>query len=51
MDHANILPLLGFTFHAGASFSFISEWMDNGTARDYLKTHPEANVFEMVSYN
>jgi hypothetical protein len=48
LDHPNILPLLGFTLRGNASFAFICEWMENGTLREYLKKHKEADIFQMV---
>ena len=48
LDHPNILPLLGYTLRDGASFAFICEWMENGTLREYLQSHPEADTFKVV---
>ncbi|KLO14121.1 kinase-like protein [Schizopora paradoxa] len=39
LDHENVLPLLGFTADGDHKApSLISEWMENGTMNDYMKT-------------
>ena len=48
LKHQNILPFLGFIIE-GESPSLISEWMENGTALNYVKEHPEYDVLELVS--
>ena len=48
LDHPNVLPLLGYTMNGGATFAFICQWMENGTAREYLREHPETDTFQMV---
>ena len=46
--HPNILPLLGFIIEGGYP-SLVSEWMDNGTASQYVKDHPECDLVAIVS--
>jgi hypothetical protein len=48
LSHRNVLPLLGYTLHGASTFAFITEWMVNGTVREYLMKHPETNTFQMV---
>jgi serine/threonine protein kinase len=48
LNHPNVLPLLGYTLHGGSTFAFISEYMMNGTAWEYLKLYPETDKFQMV---
>ena len=48
LTHKNILPFLGFILE-GEYPSLISEWMDNGTASDYVREHPEDDILELVS--
>jgi hypothetical protein len=48
LTHPNVLPILGYVFSQGATFAFISEWMENGTIRDFLERHPGADRIEMV---
>ena len=47
LRHPNVLPLLGVTMNEG-QFAIISEWMVNGTIKDFIKEHREANPFELV---
>ena len=30
-------------------FAMVSEWMKNGNIKDFVKLHPDANRFELVS--
>jgi len=30
-------------------FAMVSEWMPNGNIKQYVKTHPDENRFELVS--
>ena len=47
LHHPNILPLLGYILEKDYP-SFVSEWMDQGTVREFLKTDPNANVKHLV---
>ena len=46
-NHKNILSFLGMTVIDGIPCT-VSEWMENGTMNAYLKSHPDANVLELV---
>jgi len=35
--HENILPILGVTTKFYSRVSLVSEWMDNGNAREYVQ--------------
>ena len=48
MDHPNVLVFLGYLLEDGVP-SLISEWMENGTAFNYVKTHPNCNIALIVS--
>ena len=47
LDHENILPLFGITLIDGVPCT-VAEWMENGTMNVYLKSHPDANVLDLV---
>ncbi|EJC99186.1 kinase-like protein [Fomitiporia mediterranea MF3/22] len=47
LDHPNILPLQGFALE-GAYPLVISEWLENGTVREYLQSHPQQDVGPMI---
>ena len=48
VQHPNILPLLGVVM-AGDQFAMVSEWMPNGSVKEYTRTHPNENWYELVS--
>lgn len=49
LQHPNILSLLGYTFCDDTGFPLlISEWMEYGTARTYVKSHPSLSLREVV---
>ena len=48
MDHANVLPLVGFVMENGVP-GLVSEWMENGTVSSFLKSNPNVDRFVMVS--
>ncbi|EJD03396.1 kinase-like protein, partial [Fomitiporia mediterranea MF3/22] len=47
LSHENVLPLQGFALDKGFPI-VISEWMANGTLREYLKKHPGCSVEDMI---
>ncbi|KAL5504022.1 hypothetical protein ACEPAH_8095 [Sanghuangporus vaninii] len=47
LDHSNILPFLGFMLENEYP-SLISEWMELGTAREFLKSHPNFDITGLV---
>lgn len=50
LDHPNILCLLGYSFEDEISrLSFVSEWMENGTADKYVQARPNCNIGLLVS--
>ena len=46
LNHSNIVPFKGVTFEPP---QLVSEWMDNGELREYLRTNPEADLISLVS--
>ncbi|THH09475.1 hypothetical protein EW145_g1994 [Phellinidium pouzarii] len=46
--HINILPLRGFIIDEIGLPSLISEWMDNGSALEYVKKHSECDVMHLI---
>ena len=50
LRHPNVLPLIGVTMSEG-HFAMISEWMMNGNINDFVKTHPDVNRLELVSFS
>ena len=49
LRHPNVLPLLGVTMD-NSQFAMISEWMVGGNINEYIKTHSDANRFELVQF-
>ena len=46
--HPNVVEFMGFlTGEAGAPV-LVSRWMENGTALDYVKKHPDADISSLV---
>ena len=37
LRHENILPLVGITTQFDSKLSLVSEWMENGNSRQYVK--------------
>ncbi|KAL5522769.1 hypothetical protein ACEPAG_8787 [Sanghuangporus baumii] len=48
LRHANILPLLGFV-KEGDYPSVISEWMENGTIKQYMKSSPSVDPEPLIA--
>ncbi|TDL14287.1 kinase-like protein, partial [Rickenella mellea] len=49
LNHQNVLQLRGYTLDCYGDFpALISEWMTNGTVRNYLEKNPEVDFFDMV---
>ncbi|KAL5480686.1 hypothetical protein ACEPAI_9626 [Sanghuangporus weigelae] len=49
LKHPNILPLLGFAVDDSTRFPLmISEWMENGSAWEYVTRNPSCNVMDLV---
>ncbi|RXW24190.1 hypothetical protein EST38_g1647 [Candolleomyces aberdarensis] len=47
-DHPNVLPLYGIVY-IGKHLYSVSPWMKNGTAIDFVRKYPQANVLKMLS--
>ena len=47
LQHKNILSLIGVTVIDGMPV-LASEWMENGTMNEYLKTHEDADILAVV---
>ena len=46
--HPNVVEFVGYlTGEAGAPI-LVSRWMENGTALDYVKKHPDADISSLV---
>ncbi|KAL5496050.1 hypothetical protein ACEPAH_3143 [Sanghuangporus vaninii] len=49
LKHPNILPLLGFAVDDSSGYPLlISEWMENGSAWEYVTRNPSCNVMDLV---
>ena len=48
LRHPNVLPLLGVMMTENR-FAMVSEWMTNEDVNRFVKAHPDANRFELVS--
>ena len=49
LRHQNALPLLGVIM-SDNQFVMVSEWMANGNINEFIKTHRDANRFELVRF-
>ena len=47
LRHPNVLPLLGVSM-GDNQLAMVSEWMDYGNINEFVKTHWDANRFELV---
>ncbi len=47
LDHPNVLRLLGYVMH-GPYPALVSQWMVNGSARNYMEKFPNTSVVRMV---
>ena len=46
LNHQNIVPFKGVTFEP---LQLVSEWMDCGELREYLRTNHDADLINLVS--
>ena len=46
LNHPNIVPFKGVTFEP---LQLVSEWMDRGDLREYLRTNHDADLINLVS--
>ena len=52
LQHPNVLPLLGFAFDNDTGYPMlISEWMENGSAWEYINKTPSYDAFKLVRFN
>ena len=49
VQHPNVLPFLGVVM-TGDRFAMVSEWMSNGNVKEFTRTYPNANRYELVSH-
>ena len=49
LRHPNVLPLLGVTM-GKSQFVMVSEWMENGNINEFIKSHRDADRFELVRF-
>ncbi|KEP45265.1 tyrosine kinase catalytic domain protein, partial [Rhizoctonia solani 123E] len=47
MEHRNIHHLMGVIVFKDQYLGMVSEWMENGNLREYLRTHPDANRYQL----
>lgn len=47
LRHPNILPLTGVTI-GSERCSMVSDWMENGTIKQFIEMNPDANRIELV---
>ena len=49
LEHPNVLPLKGFIQSEQSALpSLVTEWMENGSLKQYLREHADANAFFLV---
>ena len=49
LQHPNVLPLLGYAFDDETGFPLlVSEWMENGTAWNFVKSNPTCDLMRLV---
>lgn len=49
LHHPNVLPLLGVTT-SNYQFATVWEWMESGNITEFVKSHGDANRFELVGF-
>ena len=49
MSHPNVVPFLGVS-EASAPLRMVSEWMPNGTVRDYIGKNPDTSRLQLVGW-
>ncbi|KAI5116311.1 hypothetical protein M0805_009155 [Coniferiporia weirii] len=48
LAHRNIVPLFGFIICENGFPALVSEWMDNGSVLQYVRSHPEHDVIHLI---
>ena len=49
MEHKNIHKLMGVILFKDEYLGMVSEWMENGNLHNYLRKHPGADRYQLVS--
>ena len=49
LRHPNVLPLLGVMM-TEAEFVMVSDWMEDGNIKDFLKSNDDADWLELVCF-
>ena len=49
LRHPNVVPLIGAVMD-GPQLLFVSDWMSNGNINVFVRTHPDADRLELVSF-
>ncbi|KAL5531801.1 hypothetical protein ACEPAF_5363 [Sanghuangporus sanghuang] len=50
LKHKNILPLLGYAFEQKSNYPLlVSEWMENGSAWDFVKSHLDCDLKHIIT--
>ena len=48
LAHHNVIEFMGFLYDETGFPVLISKWMDCGTALQYIKQHPDADIPSLV---
>lgn len=48
LSHPNVLRLLGYIVEENGFPSLVSDWIEGGTALEYVKTVPNADISYLV---
>ncbi|KAG8940662.1 hypothetical protein FRC03_005199, partial [Tulasnella sp. 419] len=48
LEHANIVPLLGYMMHPDEPPALVSPWYSNGNVISYLREHPDPNRYSLA---
>ncbi|TDL20286.1 kinase-like protein [Rickenella mellea] len=48
-SHTNVLPLLGYCRDSTPAMSFVSPWMSNGTAIEFVKKYHNTDIMPLVT--
>ena len=48
LAHPNVIEFMGFLYDEAGFLVLISRWMDCGTALQYIKQHPDADILSLV---
>ena len=48
LAHPNVIEFMGFLYDKAGFLVLISKWMDYGTALQYIKQRPDADILSLV---